>query len=184
MSERGADAGSGGTGHLVVGTVRKPHGVKGELQVALDTDRPRQVFRVGRSLELGDPSGRPIGRRVTVQRTRPFKEGLLVTLAESADRNAADELRGVTFLIPMDEAAPASDDEVPYHLLIGSAVLVDEERIGTVRDIYEIGGVEVLSIRRDRGAELLVPFVKEMVRGVDRERREVVIDPPDGLLDL
>lgn len=184
MAEREAGHAPGGTSYLVVGTVRKPHGVKGELQVTLDTDRPRQVFRVGRALALGDRSGKPIGRSVVVERTRPFKDGLLVQVEGCADRTAADELRERTFLIAVADAAPAGEDEVPYHLLVGSAVVVDGERVGTVREILEIGGGELLVISRTHGKELLVPFVKEMVRGVDRERREVVIDPPEGLLEL
>jgi hypothetical protein len=73
-----SDAG-GEPGWLVVGTVRKPHGVRGELQLALETDRPDAVFRKGRVLELGDergpggaavtPSGRP-GRSRTVSSSR------------------------------------------------------------------------------------------------------------------
>jgi 16S rRNA processing protein RimM len=176
--------GSGGPEYLVVGTVRKPHGVQGELQVALDTDRPAQVFRPGRSLALGDASGRPSGRTVTVSRTRPFKEGLLVLLAESTDRNAADTLRGATFLIPLEESAPAGDDEVPVHRLVGSTVLVGDERIGTVREILDTAGAELLVIGRPNAPDALVPFVKEMVVRIDAERQEVVIDPPEGLLEL
>lgn len=182
MAERGV--GGRDPEYLVVGTVRKPHGVKGELQVTLDTDRPKQVFRTGRTLALGDRSGRPNGRSVVVQHTRPFKDGLLVQLEGCGDRDAADALRETTFLIPVDSAAPAAADEVPYHLLIGSVVIVGEDRVGTVREILEIGGGQLLVIQRPRGKELLVPFVKEMVRSVDRERREVVIEPPEGLLEL
>lgn len=181
MAERGV---GGGTGFLVVGTVRKPHGVKGELQVTLDTDRPKQVFRTGSTLALGDRRGRPTGRSVVVQRTRPFKDGLLVLLEGCDDRDAADALRETTFLIPVDAAAPADADEVPYHLLIGSVVIAGDDRVGTVREILEIGEGLLLVIQRPRGKELLVPFVKEMVRSVDRERREVVIEPPEGLLEL
>jgi 16S rRNA processing protein RimM len=169
---------------LAVATVRKPHGVRGELQLALDTDRPGAVFRKGRVLQLGDAAGRSLNRALTVELARPFKDGLLVRLAEVADRDAAELLRGRTLLIPAEEAAPASGDEVPYHLLVGSDVLVGGERIGTVRGVLEAGGGELLAVRRPNKPEVLVPWVREMVRRVDLERREVEIDPPEGLLEL
>lgn len=183
MGERAAGGEAAGA-HLAVGTVRKPHGVKGELQVALDTDRPAQVFRPGRSLEVGDASGKPTGRRVTLARSRPFKEGLLVQLEECGDRDAADALRGATLLIPAGEATPAAADEVPYHVLVGSTVLVGDREIGTVREVLETAGAELLVVRRPGAADALVPFVKEMVVGIDAERREVRIEPPEGLLEL
>lgn len=184
MADRETVDAPAGIPYLVVATVRKPHGVKGEIQVMLETDRPREVFRAGGVLALGDRSGRPVGRSVVVERTRPFKDGLLVQLEQCADRTAADELREKTFLIPVSDAAPAGEDEVPYHVLVGSSVVVAGEPVGTVREVVEIGGVQLLVIGRTRGGELLVPFVKEMVVGVDSERREVVIDPPEGLMEL
>ena len=61
----------GGAGYLSVATVRRPHGIRGEIVVALETDRPRAVFRPGRELRLGDASGRPVGGSVTVEHPEP-----------------------------------------------------------------------------------------------------------------
>lgn len=180
----GATGGGEGEAYLAVATVRKPHGVRGELHLALDTDRPGAVFRKGRVLRLGDAAGRPLGPSLTVDRVRPMKDGLLLKAVGVEDRTAADGLRGRTLLIPTAEAAPAAEDEVPYHALVGATVLAGGTRVGTVQQVVEAGGGELLAVRRPQGRELLIPFVKEMVRRVDLERREVEIDPPEGLLDL
>ena len=65
---RAADPAAGGTRYLVVATIRKPHGVRGELALSLETDRPREVFRKGRELRLGDWRGRPSDETLTVER--------------------------------------------------------------------------------------------------------------------
>jgi 16S rRNA processing protein RimM len=172
-------------GWLIVGTVRKPHGVRGELQLSLETDRPDDVFRKGRVLELGDERGRPLGRRFTVGRARPFKDGLLLTLDELTSRNATVEgLRGHSLLIPATEAAPPGEGEVFYRDLVGCEVIVGGERIGTVKELLPTRGAELLVIRRKGAKELLVPFVAEMITSVDVEKRTVEIDPPEGLLEL
>jgi len=169
----------------VVATIRRPHGVRGELSLALETDRPRAVFRPGRVLQLGDARGRPLGRALTVSRARPIKDGMLLQAAELAALTPEVEaLRGHTLLIPVSEAAPPAENEVFYHELVGSEVWVRGERIGTVREVLEAGGGEMLAVHRPGAGELLVPFVKEMVRRFDAERRVVEIEPPEGLLDL
>ena len=124
--------------YLVVATVRRPHGIKGELYVALETDRPKAVFRAGRSLLLGDSEGRPVGGALTVERARPQKDGMLLKLAEHGGRTAELEaLRGRSLLIPATEAAPAAAEEIHYRDLRGMEVYHAEEKVGTVRGVME-----------------------------------------------
>jgi len=172
-------------GWLVVATVRRPHGVRGELHLALETDRPDAVFQKGRTLHLGDDRGRPLGRQLTIGRARPFKDGLLLTVEEFTSLNPEVEaLRGKSLLIPMEQAAPAGEGEIFYRDLLGCEVTVNGETIGTVKDLLPTAGAELLVVRRKGARELLVPFVAEMVRAIDVERRTVEIDPPEGLMDL
>ena len=176
--------GDGDGPFLVVGVVRKPHGVRGEIHISVETDRPDPTFRKGRVLRLGDAAGRPTGDSITLEQSRPMKDGLLIRAAEHTDRSTVESLRGRTLLIPVAEAAPAGADEVPYHRLVGCEVIVAGETVGTVTEVLEVGGGEMLAVRRRRGKELLIPFVRDMVRSVDLDARRVEIDPPEGLLDL
>src|SRR5215207_752428 len=108
-------AGAEGPAFLIVGVVQKPHGIKGELFVRVETDRPDAVFRPGRVLRLGDADGRPAEGTLTVERSRPFKGGVLLKVAEHAGRGGAqDELRGVSLLIEGSEAVALEEDEVYY----------------------------------------------------------------------
>ncbi|HEX5725075.1 MAG TPA: ribosome maturation factor RimM [Longimicrobiaceae bacterium] len=174
-----------GAQHLVVGTVQKPHGIKGELFVRVETDRPAEVFAPGRVLLLADAAGRPQGGSLTVERARAFKGGLLVKVAEHAGRTPeAEALRGRTLVIPRGEAAPLADDEVFYHELVGMRVVAGEETVGTVRELYEAPAGFLLGVERADGRELLVPFVRELVRRMDAQARVLEIEAPAGLLDL
>lgn len=170
--------------YLVVAVVRRPHGVRGELQLSLETDRPTAVFRKGAVLRLGDAAGRPGEGVLTVERAKVVKDGVLLKAAEHASRDEVEALRGRTLLIPAGAAAPAGADEVPYHRLVGSAVLHQGARVGTVDAVVEAGGGEMLVVRRAGRGELLVPFVREIVTRVDPEARTVEIAPPEGLLEL
>lgn len=177
---------SGGEPYLVVATIRRPHGIKGELSLALETDRPRAVFRTGRQLLLGDSGGRPTGGALTVQRTRGAPGGGLLLMAEefSTRNEALEALRGRSLLIPASEAAPAGTNELHYRSLLGMTVRVDGREVGRVRGITETAAGEILVLARTGGGELLIPFVRDWILAVDEAERTLDIEPPTGLLEL
>lgn len=175
---------------LIVGAVQKPHGIKGEVFVRVETDHPRDVFAAGRVMRVGDADGRPLERSLTIERARPFKGGLLVKAAEIGARDPhgresdVDSLRGRTLLIPRGEARPLDEDEVFLHQLVGMRVATDEGEVGTVRELYDAPSGFLLAVDRAGKGELLIPFVKAMIRRVDVEAGVVELEAPPGLLDL
>jgi 16S rRNA processing protein RimM len=172
-------------GYLIVGSVQKPHGVKGELFVRLETDHPDVVFRQGRVLLLGDAAGRPAGGTLTVERARVFKGGLLLKVAEHSVRtDATDALRGRLLLIPEGDATPLEEDEVYYHQLIGLTVRAGETDVGRVRDVYEAPSGYLIGVEREGAKELLIPFVREMIKRVSVAEGVLEIEAPAGLLEL
>jgi len=169
--------------HLVVGSIRKPHGIKGEVFVALETDRPEMVFREDRKLWLADDAETP-GEEVTIERGRPFKGGYLIKLVGLDERgDALDALRGRMLLMRGEEAEPAEEDEIPHHELIGMQVMHGDRVLGEVADLYEFGWAEMLVVRHG-GRQLLVPLIRSIVKEVDRNAGVLRVDPPPGLLDL
>lgn len=172
-------------GYLVVATIRKPHGVRGELSLALETDRPNAVFRKGRRLEVGDPRGRPIGTAVTVERARSIPGGLLLKTVEFDGRTPELEtLRGRSLLIEAKDAAPTAADELHYRDLLNMQVVVGGTSLGRIRAITETAAGELLVVARREGGELLLPFVRDWIREADPESGRLVIEPPEGLLEL
>lgn len=172
--------------YLIVGTVQKPHGIKGELFIRLETDRPDAVFAPGRVLRLGDGKGTLSEASLTVERARAFKGGVLVKVAEHTGRTPEiEDLRGRTLLIPRGQAAVLAEDEVFYHDLLGMRIVTAAEgEIGTIAEVYDAPSGPLLSVAREGGKELLIPFVKETIRRLDRAERVLELEVPPGLLDL
>ena len=120
-----------------------------------------------------------------MERARPFKGGLLLKAAEHAGRDAAvDALRGATLLIPAGEAAPLEENEAFVHQLIGLRVRAGGEGVGTVAEVYDAPAGWYLGVAREGRKELLVPFVRELVKRVDPAAGVVEVELPAGLLDL
>ena len=169
---------------LVVGRVVKAHGVTGELVVDVRTDDPETRFAPGTSLRARPKGGTE--RRLVVDSARPHGGRLLVRVDGVADRDSADALRGALFLVDSAELPPIEDpDEFYDHQLEGLRVRTTAGAdVGTVAEVLHTAAGELLSVKDEAGAEVLVPFVSAIVTSVSRADGVIEIDPPDGLLDL
>jgi 16S rRNA processing protein RimM len=171
---------------LIVGEIRKAHGIKGECFVSLATDDVAGIYSKGRSLLIGDSEGRPdeSGLALTIAGARGFKGGLIVRFEDVHDRNAAEVLRGCTLLIRAEEARPLEAGEFFLHDLVGLEVqTLDGQRVGRVVEIYDTGPGHMLEV--DDGAHgRLIPFSDQLVREVDLKAGRIVIEAIPGLLDL
>jgi len=174
-----------GPTHLTVGLLKKPHGVKGDVLVYPMTDAPDEVFVPGRRLAVLDRQGRPTGEELVVTSSRSYHRAWLLHFAGVDDRTALEALRERHLGITVGEARPLEEGEFYLHELVGLRVeLKDHAPVGTVHSVYEAPQGYLLGVRAESGKEHLLPFTPAVVRRVDRERKLVVVTPPDGLLEL
>jgi len=88
-------------------------------------------------------------------------------------------------LVPEEELQPLKADTFYHHQILGCRVItVDGREVGRVADIQSAAGSDLLVIRPEGREEILIPFSREICREVNLEAGLIVIDPPDGLLDL
>lgn len=173
-------------GHLLVGRVRKAHGIRGELVVELLTDAPGEVFAPGRRLFAGTADGRldPKGQTLHVKHATAFKGGLIVLFEELADRTAAELWRERYILAAAADVPPPDADELYLHDLIGMAVTrTGGDAVGEVVAYYELPQGVMLEVARAAGDTVLVPFAEQFVDEVDAQARVIRVTPPDGLLE-
>ncbi|MBC7674087.1 MAG: 16S rRNA processing protein RimM [Polaromonas sp.] len=174
---------------IIVGRVRKAHGIRGEVVVEVITDAPDAVFASGRRVFAGTAAGdiSPSRQELHVRSVRSFNEGILVGFDEVPERNAAELWRGRYLLLPADEVAPPADDEVYLHELIGMRVeLSGGQPIGTIEELYELPQGLALDVRlaepRD-GETVLLLYDDQTIASVDKDARVIIVTPPDGLLE-
>jgi 16S rRNA processing protein RimM len=166
---------------VTVGRIGRPHGIRGDVVVAVRTDEPELRFAKGSRLDTDPGAAGPL----TVLATRWQSSELVVRFDGITDRDAAAELRGTWLLVESTTLAPPEDpDEFHDADLIGLSVrATDGTAVGEVTDMLHYGQ-DILVIRRAAGGEAMVPFVKTMVPEVDVAAGFLVIDPPPGLIDL
>jgi 16S rRNA processing protein RimM len=166
---------------LLVGIVRRPHGLKGEVSVELRTDFPSR-FAPGVSFQwrLRDDV-----RSLTVRGARPHGDRMLLGFEGVEDVDAARRLSGGELSVPDEEAVAAPEGFYFGHELEGwRCETTTGELAGSVRRLEHTPAGPLLSLEAESGREILVPFVSPIVVLVDRASRRIVIDPPAGLLEL
>lgn len=172
---------------LVVGRVVKSHGIRGELVVDIRTDSPEERFAIGSRLRGRTGKGRTVtDREVVIEAARNHSGRLLVRLEGVADRDTADALRGMLFLVDSGDLPETNDsDEFHDHQLVGLRVLgTAGQHVGEVAEVVHTPGGELLDVRLEAGVSALVPFVAAIVSEIDLDAGVCVIDPPEGLLEL
>ena len=173
--------------YLVVGHLNKAHGTKGEFFVWPLTDHPESVYAPGVVLLLGEEQENepnPDLPPLRIESVRPFKRGVLVCFGGVDDRNQAELIRGRYLFQALDQLEPLVEGEVFYHQLLGAAVAtVGGAALGEVTEVFELNSGDMLEVQGERGV-VMIPFLDHIVVEIDVDQGKIVIDPPEGLLDL
>jgi 16S rRNA processing protein RimM len=166
---------------VVVGRIGRPHGVRGEVTVEVRTDDPDLRFVPGAVLRTDPPERGPI----TITGVHWHSGTLLLRLEGVDSREAAEAVRNTELVVPVAELPEIEDPDSYYdHQLIGlTARLPDDAVLGEVTAILH-EAQDLLVVRRVEGGDVLIPFVSAIVPTVDLDGGFVVVDPPEGLLEL
>lgn len=161
---------------VVVGRIGRPHGLRGDVTIAVATDDPDTRFAPGAVL---DSDRGPL----TVVTRRRSGALLLLRFAGVDDRDAAEALRGTTLRVAAEVLPEVDDpDEFYDHQLVGLVVRhTDGRTLGEVIDVWHPPAAPVLLVRRPDGSEEAVPFVHALVPTVDVTAGFLVVAPPDGM---
>jgi 16S rRNA processing protein RimM len=117
------------------------------------------------------------GEAREVVRRAGTDEHPILRLAGCGAREDAEALRGQELWVPRSVAPPLGDDEFWADDVVGARVVDGEREVGTVRRLLAYPSCELLEVARaGGGADLLVPVVRDAVRGVDVPAGVVDVD--------
>lgn len=166
---------------VAVGEVVRAVGLRGELKLYPLLDFHAPVLATA-FLVWDD------GQPVRVTRHRVMSGGCWgltvegVTTREAAEALVDREL-GFQAANYLDPAFPKPDGGLPFRWLGREVVTVAGDVVGTVDEVRRIGA-QCLLVIPDGGREVLIPAVPAILRPDDGLTGPLVIDPPEGLLDV
>jgi len=165
---------------VIIGRVRRAHGVRGVLRVEPMTDHPGR-FEILKQVYLrSDEAGRTL---FSILKIKMAGEAVLLTLEGIDSRETADIWRQAWVEIPGEDALPLPPGKRYLFELIGLRVVSESGRqVGAVQDIISYPWYDVYVVR-DGEHETLIPGVAQIIVRVDDQRGVMIIRDLEGLLE-
>ncbi len=163
-----------------LGIVSRPHGLKGEVYVALDTDFPEDYSEMESVFLLQNGKLVPF----FIERLQIRNTEALVKFEEIDDKEAALGIKGLSLHLPLDQLPELESDQFYFHEIIGYQIIDQNSgELGEVGQVYEAGHQDLIGMDY-QGKEVLIPINDDIILTVDREKETLSVNLPDGLLAL
>jgi len=167
-----------------LGRIVKPQGNKGEVRALLHAAEGKENLEEGKEvyLELKEET-----RKLEIETVRgiPGKERVVLIKFKGVE-NIAEAYKLVGYQIKVEERnlQPLEKDSFYFFQLKDCCVIDKQNRfLGKVEDLLSAGENELLVVRKGK-EEFLIPFVKSICVHVDIKKKKIIVDLPDGLLNL
>lgn len=159
---------------LVVGRLRKAHGVQGEITMEVITDFPERL-RPRREVYIGDDH-----RPVRIKKVRQKPPYLLLSFEGFTDCDQVNLMRNELVYVHTGDLPSLPEGQYYHHQLLGLAV-VDEAGtpLGNLGEILETGANDVYVVRSEGKEDLLLPAIGSVIIQVDLEQGKIIVHPPE-----
>ena len=163
--------------YLVVGFVRRPHGVKGEMIMDVHTDFPERL-KTGMTVYVGDQY-----KPMVLASRRPHAKGMLIRFRGVKAPEDAGLYRNTWVYVPTSNRPELPEGEYYHHQLLRLNVITDDGKaLGVLVDILETGANDVYVVRDADGKETLLPAIPSVILDVQLAERQMRVHLLDGLV--
>ncbi|MGQ0760911.1 MAG: ribosome maturation factor RimM [Acidobacteriota bacterium] len=167
---------------IVVARIVKTRGLRGEVVADLLTDFPDRFANLKSLIGLSPGESR---RSLEIEEQWFHGNRLVLKFAGFDTIDAAKELVNYHLAVPSEDRIELPADSYYEWELIGCHVeTVRGVHVGEIAGVMRTGGVEILKVVDHTGRDRLIPMASDIVVEIDKEKKLVRVDPPEGLLDL
>ena len=160
---------------VVVGTITRTHGIRGEVYVRADSDNPDRFVPPARFRT--DHARFPL---LVLRQARQGPHGLIAEFAGHHQHGTRHRSMWTRVDDRRTGSPSAGGRRILADQLVGLDVRVGVDVIGRISEVV-LGPQDRLVVERDDGLVGEVPFVGDLVPEVDLDEGWVRIEPPEGL---
>ena len=165
---------------FLLGHITRPHGYKGELVAVFDTDQPE------RYIELESVFVETHGELVPffIVNLDQNSKGHFILRFEDIEPAEALKMIDRNLWLPLSLLPPMSGKSFYFHEVIGFDIIdTVYGSVGKCVEILESSAQPLFRIMNGE-TEILVPAVDQIIQTIDRDKSEITITCPEGLLEL
>lgn len=162
---------------LVIGKLRRPHGLKGDILMEVLTDFPERI-EAGEKVFVGED------HRALYFRSCVWHGKLMRVSFEGFNNpDTVGEYRNQYVYVRRDERPKLPEGEYYHHQLIGLQVVSEEgENFGVITSIIETGANDVLNVQDLQGRTVLIPVIEPVIQDVDLGSGIITVKILPGLI--
>ena len=166
---------------VVIARITKPRGLKGEVVADLLTDFPARFEGLENVTGVLADGSRT---ELKIEEHWFQKDRIILKFSEHDTIESVEELRNAQICVEESEAVDLEPDEYfDWQLIACEVVTIEGETVGSVTSVMRTGGTEVLEVK-GADKDFMIPFAGSICTEIDLEKKRIVIDPPEGLLEF
>ena len=164
-----------------LGKIVGKYSFKGELLIKLDTDEPEIYEKLESVFVEMNKNLVPF----FIEKSSLHKSELLrVRFEDVDDEETADELLKCDVYLPLEFLPKLENDQFYYHEIIGFTVNdIHFGKVGILKGVNDRTPQTLLEIDRD-GKEILVPLNDQFFKELDKAKKTIILECPDGLIEM
>lgn len=163
-----------------LGHISRLHGFKGSVVAVFDTDRPEAYQNLESVLIDWDQELIPFFME---EMSRNSKGHFILKFEDINSEAEAQKLIGYELWLPLSALPKLAGKNFYYHEVIGYGMLSDGKVIGSCKSIIDNSAQALFQIEANE-KEILVPAIDEFIDAIDRDKKEIHLNLPEGLLEL
>ncbi|HPG30880.1 MAG TPA: ribosome maturation factor RimM [bacterium] len=168
--------------YIIIGKIVKPQGLKGEIKATPYISQ--NIYAKKKSAERFNLLKQVYikGEEYVVETVKHLNNGIVLKLSGVNNRDEAEKMRGKLLEIPKDEWTKKSEDEYFFYELENMKVVTEKnEELGIVSEVLDMPANAALEVKKKNGQEILIPFIKDVIKRVDSQNGIIYIDLIKGL---
>ena len=162
-----------------IGYVAKSHGLKGEVTIVVGPECPDLEDLKSLFIESKNQMVPYFIESISLKGTKAF-----LKLEEVNTIELASALKGCSLFLPKSDRPKLSRGEFYSDEVLGFEVFDSEKgSLGPVGEVFESGPNRYLIVIHN-GKEIMIPLNGPFIKGVNKSKRKISVELPDGFLDI
>jgi len=164
-----------------LGRVTKKFSFKGEVIIKLDTDEPDIYENLDAVfIEMGKDLLPFFIEKSSFQRGNELR----VRFEDINTEEDANAILKKEVYLPLELLPKLEGDRFYFHEVIGFTLIdLNHGAIGTIESINDSTAQDLFIVNGEEG-EILIPMVDDFIKKIDRKKKQVLVETPEGLIDM
>lgn len=167
--------------YVTIAEIVNTQGHKGMIRAVIHTDFPER-FRKLKEVSILHNRDR---FTYHISHTYRYKQFIVIKFEEVQNMNEAEKLKGALIQIPKEDAVQLPEGSYYIFDIIGMRVSnLDGKELGEIVDVIKTKANDVYIVKPKDGKQILIPALKTVVREIDIKNRKMMVELPEGILDI